>query len=77
MNQVGIGQQGNYNMEKIKIPKTIDTSLCPKCIGTVYTFKYGIWFCPECKGTWKKGVFKKSKLELDEFLANQLKKKSK
>lgn len=58
----------------MKIPKTINESLCPKCIGKVSSFIYGEWFCPECKGIWKGGVFKKSKLKLEEFLANQLKK---
>ena len=48
-------------MAKIKIPKEINESLCPNCIGKVYSFKFGIYFCPECKGIWKNGVFKKSK----------------
>ena len=58
----------------MKIPKHIDESKCPRCIGKVYTFVYGIWFCQECKGIWKDGNFRKSKLELAQFLANQLKK---
>ena len=57
-----------------KIPKEINESLFPRCIGKYYTFKYGTWFCPECKGIWKEGVFKKSKLSLEAFLAKQLKK---
>ena len=56
-----------------KIPKNINESLCSKCFGKVYTFIHGIWFCPECGGTWKDGKFKKSKLKLEEFLAKQLK----
>ena len=59
----------------MKIPKEIHESLCPNCIGKVYSFKFGTWFCPECKGIWKDGKFKKSKLTLEEFLAKQLKKK--
>ena len=60
----------------MKIPKDINTSLCPRCIGTVYTFEaYSEYFCPECKGIWKDGVFRKSRLGLSRFLANQLKKK--
>ncbi len=61
-------------MEKTEIPKEIHESKCPSCIGKVYSFKYGIWFCPECKGTWKDGKFRKSKLKLEEFLAKQIKK---
>ena len=61
------------NLEELrKIPKEINESKCPKCIGKVYTFKYGIWFCPECQGTWKNGKFRKSKLKLEEFLAKQI-----
>lgn len=59
---------------KTKIPKQINESKCPQCIGIVYTFKYGVWFCPECKGIWKNGKFRKSKLTLEEFLAKQIKK---
>jgi len=55
-----------------RIPKYINESLCPKCVGKIYSFKHGIWFCPECKGTWEKGVFRKSKLKLGEFLVKQL-----
>ena len=66
----------NKTLSKItKVPKMIDTSLCPKCIREVYSFKHGEWFCPECEGIWKDGEFKKSKLKLPEFLANQLKRK--
>lgn len=61
----------------VKVPKMINESKCPNCIGKVYSFKHGVWFCPECKGVWKNGVFKKSKLKLEEFLANQLKKREK
>ena len=60
---------------KIVIPKEINESLCPKCIGKVYSFVYGVYFCPECKGIWKEGIFRKSKLQLEEFLAKQLKRK--
>ena len=56
-----------------EIPKEIYESLCPKCIGKVYSFVFGRWFCPECKGIWKDGVMKKTKLKLEEFLAKQLK----
>ena len=57
----------------IQIPKKIYESKCPKCIGKIYTFKYGVWFCPECKGIWEEGKFKKSKLSLAKFLAKQIK----
>ena len=59
---------------RCKIPKKINESKCPQCFGKVYSFKYGIWFCPECKGIWKNGKFKKSKLALEGFLAKQIKK---
>ena len=59
----------------IKIPKGINESLCPKCIGKVYSFiSFKEYFCPECKGIWNNGVFRKSKLKLEEFLVKQLKK---
>lgn len=64
-------------MKENKIPKEMHESKCPQCIGKVYSFKYGIWFCPECKGIWKGGKFKKSKSKLGEFLAKQLKLKIK
>ncbi len=60
--------------KQIQIPKMINESKCPRCIGKVYSFVYGTYFCPECKGIWKGGKFKKSKLKLEEFLAKQLKK---
>lgn len=59
---------------KIKIPTHIEESKCPKCIGKIFTFEYGTWFCPECQGIWKDGKFRKSKLKLEEFLTKQLKK---
>ena len=59
---------------KIKIPKMINESKCPRCIGKVYSFIYGEWFCPECKCIWKDGKSRKTKLRLEEFLAKQLKK---
>ncbi len=60
-------------MKYKKIPEEITVSKCPKCIGEVSTFVWGVWFCTECKGIWKDGKFRKSKLTLPEFLANQLK----
>ena len=56
----------------MKIPKNINESICPQCFGKVYSFIFGTYFCPECKGIWKDGKFKKTKLKLEEFLAKQL-----
>jgi len=61
----------------MKIPKNIEISKCPQCIGEVCSFEYGVWFCPECSCIWKDGVAKKTKLKLHEFLAKQLKAREK
>ncbi len=52
------------------IPKEIHESLCPRCIGKVYSFKFGEYFCPECKCIWKDGKSRKiiDKLSGDELL---------
>lgn len=60
----------------MKIPQEISVSKCPNCFGEIYTFEaYKEYFCPECKGIWKEGAFRKTRQSLEGFLAKQLKKK--